>query len=606
MKRKLINFEAFDRLQKDSLSAAEVELKEAESILAKALEVDDLQLLCFGQEHAVYEASDGTYIHASFLVEGQHIIFENVEQLVVDEASEQEETRKTLTKLVDAILENEKEKSDQLFSEYITSPSVRRSLNEERKLRTVPIRKNGKTVGYRKARWQTTPRHSESPSSTAKRMRGKLMAGRKLSPGLKKQRKLRRERIRRQIGEWTNLCENVLNYLDYKEMGPSLANSLARHDELGNVVAVRVPTVATRNEAKLLSFNWKTMNTDSKTVRGKAKKMHENLDFCKAIAGIKRNNALADDSAFEESLENFVTKYPESIYLTQAELANSVKLALETAGSMNFDDATCSFIAEGILRTAHKNFIDTVSKIVRLAGGEEIAEGVEDKYAEFQKVVDKFYPSLDESSKLEMQAVIDIYNALRQVYDAAHAEDNKIVKSECASHLNELAAIVQQEVEPSQEVFEAAVAWLIELVETNLEGSSFDYSNTPHQTVNGDHPQMAKNASKGYTPSSDFSGNWGHELPASDGKNYKGSEADDMKNAWAGSGGEGQYPDLTNPYVPKPYGDFKIKGEKHVDADSGQLAHWSAGDTWPALQNPYVPSPADVFTAKSDNLVVEK
>ena len=31
----------------------------------------------------------------------------------------------------------------------------------------------------------------------------------------------------------------------------------------------------------------------------------------------------------------------------------------------------------------------------------------------------------------------------------------------------------------------------------------------------------------------------------------------------------------------------KIVGEKDVDSDSDQLAHWGDNDTWPNLQNPY-------------------
>jgi hypothetical protein len=42
--------------------------------------------------------------------------------------------------------------------------------------------------------------------------------------------------------------------------------------------------------------------------------------------------------------------------------------------------------------------------------------------------------------------------------------------------------------------------------------------------------------------------------------------------------------------VPKTFGDYKIKGEKNIDSDSGLLGHEGGSDTWPSLQNPYVPS----------------
>jgi hypothetical protein len=44
---------------------------------------------------------------------------------------------------------------------------------------------------------------------------------------------------------------------------------------------------------------------------------------------------------------------------------------------------------------------------------------------------------------------------------------------------------------------------------------------------------------------------------------------------------------MDNPYLPKAEVP-KIVGEKDVDGDSDQLAHWGNGETWPNLQNPYV------------------
>jgi hypothetical protein len=58
---------------------------------------------------------------------------------------------------------------------------------------------------------------------------------------------------------------------------------------------------------------------------------------------------------------------------------------------------------------------------------------------------------------------------------------------------------------------------------------------------------------------------------------------------------------LNNPYVPTPFGDYKIKGEKAIEADSDQLAHWGTGDTWPGLQNPYTPAAVTPYTYKMNH-----
>jgi hypothetical protein len=211
---------------------------------------------------------------------------------------------------------------------------------------------------------------------------------------------------------------------------------------------------------------------------------------------------------------------------------------------------------------------------------------------------------LDESNQLEMQVFVDLYEALRQVHEATKTTDQEVSK-EAAAHLYELLPIVQQEAEAKMEVAEAAAEWLYKLVETNLETQDWNISNSVHTTTNGDHPAMAANARQGYTPSSDFSGNWGDSAPVSDGKSYKNGMADEMRNRGWGNVGDETYPELDNPYILKPFGDYKIKGEKHVDADNGHLAHWSSGETWPNLENPYVPKSVEP-KMKSDDLIVDK
>src|SRR5581483_11868257 len=121
------------------------------------------------------------------------------------------------------------------------------------------------------------------------------------------------------------------------------------------------------------------------------------------------------------------------------------------------------------------------------------------------------------------------------------------------------------------------------LVETNLTDSPWDVSNSVHTTISGDHPAMAEKAKKGYSPASDFSGDWGDVAPVSDGKSYRGGLADEMRNnAWGNWSSEDTWPGLSNPYVPKPFGDYKMKGEKNATEDGeSDWSRWQSSDTWP-------------------------
>lgn len=611
MKRRLIDYAVFERINNDSLSNAASELQEAAPVLAKALNVEDLRLHCYGPDAALFETRDGSFVHAAYTLKEGFIEFDNVEQLVLNEETEQAKSRELLTKMLDALLEADEKQADVNFDEWLDLPRTGRVFKEAKEMRTVPIRKDGKITGYKKARWETNPKSKEPSSKTNKRMKGKIKKQKKLPDSQKKLLASKRKKVAATIGEWAGLCDNVFNYLEFRTYGPALNESQAKHDENGNVIAIRIPNKKLRNEAKLLEFDWKTLNTDVVVKRNGAKHISEDMEFAQAIAQLKRHNNLSDDNSLEESLENIISKWPQVLYLTQGELAGRIKEALEVVGATNFDDQTCEFMAEGILRKAHSSYVDRVAKVLRLAGT-NVTEAVEDKYLAFQTVVEEFYPHLDERNALEMQVFVDLYEALRHVHDLATDEENHILRSETARHLDELIPILEQKVEPCLEVAEAAAEWLYDLVETNLEGSDWNVSNNTHVTVSGDHPDMAKKAKHGYNPASDFSGDYGDTAPASDGKSYKGGHADEMRNrSWGNISGSDTYPSLSNPYVPSPFGDYKIKGEKHIDADSGHLGHWGTSDTWPGLQNPYVPKAETPQTYKMNkgkeaDLVVDK
>jgi hypothetical protein len=618
MKRRLIEFDVFKNIENNSLSSAQTELVEAEQILARALDLPTATLRCFGAEDVLYESVDGSFIHASYKVSDGNVIFENIEQLVIDEETETTKGREILSEMIDALLDSENEKAEGLLDQYLGLPKTRRCFTEGtiQRRREKRVRKGDKLVGtgeYEVVR-EKTHGHKEPPSMTNKRTKARKVSQKKQSAGSKAHKAARRASLsvpgQKKMNEWASLCENVLGYVDYQELGPVLSESTATHDERGNVVSLMIPSKVARNEAKMLNFNWKTLNTDVVVKRNGAKQIAESVEFAKAATDLKRHNNLSDNDAMVETLENIVQAWPDIIYLTEGELSEAIKLALESTGSTNYDDAMCNFLAEGILRTAHDTFVDRVNKVLNLAGA-NLKEAAADAYAHFKSVVDGFYPHLDESTELEMQVFVDLYETLRQVHQFASQENDTMLQSEVSGHLRGLLPIVQQEVEPRLEVASAAAEWLYDLIETNLETQDWKVSNKPHVTVSGDHPAMAQKARHPYNPAGDASGDWGDSAPVSDGSSYKGGLADEMRNrSWGNWSSGDTFPGLNNPYIHSPFGDYKIKGEKHIDSDSGQLGQWGDGNTWPNLQNPYNPKAETPQTwkqnlGKDDDLVVD-
>lgn len=598
MKRKLINYDVFQKISNESLTKSEKELIEAEDVLAKALGEDELYLHCFDESSVTYETLDKSYVHASYHLEGNNVVFENIEQLVIDESSAKEKSREILRKMFDECLKENYVVANAAFKEYIALPFVRRNLAEGEASSWVEKPNKPHKKGKPQPPWLAQKR------AESKKRNQKLV-----SPALKAQKKREADTLKKRGGagthvhfrfkpqtkrkmkEWHNISENIFNYIDYQEFGPIAKESEIKKDDGGNVVAIRIPNTNARNEGKILSFNWKTLNTDLMVLRAKMKNLAEDVNFCKAMVDLRKCNALSDNKHLQEVLEAVVVRWPNVIYLTQAELAEAISVALNTVGETAYDDQTCAFMAEGILRTAVEAYDERVAKIIKLSGIK--TENTDDSYLEFQRVAEQFYKFLDENTKLEMQVFVDLYNTLVEVYKLAHEEGNEYLQGEASSFLRELKAVCDQTVEPTLELAGDVAAWLSNLVETNLESEDWKVSNTPYMTVSGDHPQMAINAKKPYQPNTDFSGDWGDVAPVSDGKSYKGGLADEMrKDAWGNWTNDDTWPALENPYVPAAKV-WTMPGEKGADkSGEDDWSRYQSKDTWPALQNPYVPKEA--------------
>lgn len=603
MKRKLISFDVFKKIEEQSLTNAEKELTEAQDILAEALGLEFLELYTFGESDVTYETPDGTYIHATYTIKDDNIILENIEQLIVDEKGEKISSRDMVSKMVESIIAGKELEASQQFEQYMNSSYVRRSLSEASWTFTAskPTGKRSKLSHKRRNR-----------SAVAKGVRSRLRTLRAMSKSQKRQNEIKRSRlakklgsttskrarvyarrVKKQIKEWSTLCENVLGYLNYKELGPIVQEMAVRKDEKGNVSSVAMPTLQKRNEGKILSFNWKTLDTDVKVLRGKMKDLKEDNNFAKAMADLKRYNNISDNSSLEETLEAVVTRWPDIIYVTENELADQISHALEVADVKNFDDQICAFMAEAILRTAHNVYTDKVKKIAALSGTQEDitaeCKDCEDAYSSFKNVAESFYSKLDESEDTDLRVFSDLLKALREVYELASEIQEKEVAQETEELMGQCISVLNKEVSPSEELAEEVVEYLNSFVEANLEGSSQDWDvvKDPHHTVVGDHPVLSKNAKVDGTPSK-HSGDWRSPAPVSDGKSYDGNLDDEMQhNGWSNISNNNTWPELDNPYILKS-NDFKMK-EKSVVDDNDLLAQDQSSDTWPNLSNPYCP-----------------
>jgi hypothetical protein len=649
MKRKLIDFNTFETISNESVLNAEYELQEAADVVARALDIDFLEVNGFTAETVLFETLDDSYVHANYDIQADSITFDNIEELVINEETEKTQAKDLLGKMVDSLLEGQEADAEKLFGDYIELNIVKRSMGENiseatsTKERRAPHRKMGpdgklhSTGSYFKTRDRggkpgsndrrsdrgkpeksadTTSRKKAKKVNTRKRGTDsfrKAANARKKVAGMKN--KPNQFGLTKKMAEVAVVCENVLDYCDYLKVGPALNESAVQHDERGNVVSLRVPTAKARNEGKILKFNWKTLDHEVKTLREEAKLLAQNPNFTRAVSDLKRHNNVSDDSGLQETLENIVSAFPSVIYLTQNELASIVSEALATAEVRNYDDEKCAFMAEGILRMAHHAFNDKVTRIMQLANV-KMDEESKDAYVDFQNVVHGFYAHVDDTFQVEMSVFSDLYNTLEEVYGQVDRAGDEVLKDQTVGYLEEIYEVLNGRIKPDTELAEEVADWLADLLETNLGTKDWSISNSRHISVNGDHPDMAVKARQSYSPAGDLAvdawGGKGGAMIGQDSMDYKGGghAAEARNKSWGNVGGDKVYPGVSNPYVPSPFGDYTMKGEPGVDKNTFGQHHgsWQSSDTWPVLNNPYVPKAigADGWRMKSDNLVIDK
>jgi hypothetical protein len=590
MRRKLIQRDAFEQIANSSTSAVQQELTEAQAILAKALGKDHLSLLSFNESTVLYKTLDDTYVHSGYEVKDKKVLFNGIEELVIDEESQRAKRRSIIGEMIDSIMGKKVEKADESFSDYMKVFSwseAKENFFGKKKAKKNPFAK------------------SDDDGCDDKPMKDKSKFN-----FFKKKAKDAGPKVE----EAYVTAQNVLDYCEYMSVGPALSMSQVNRDNSGNVVDLLVPTTKLRNENRLLTTEWNTLRDKVRNSRKEAFALCDDQNFCKAMVELKQQNNVVNGEALQNTLENVVRHWPSMLYLTQEELAKVVAEAFEVVGVNKYDDQMCRNMAEALLVTSHGTYTDRVAQIMHIANAPKLQEGT-DAYKHFVDVTEGFYASVDEKFGLERKVFEDLYETLSGIYRSADRRADESVKRTTAGYLNCLAGILNEEAKADLEVAEEVAGWLKLYIETGLEGGAWNVSNSTHVTVSGEHPDMAQKAKVDGIPAK-YPGNWGDEAPqiGGDDMNYtSGKYAKEARSkSWGNeaAGSKEVFPGLQNPYQPKPFGDYTMKGDSGVDKTAKGQHHgtWTSDDTFPNLQNPYMPKSEtpQSYKMKSDDLVVDK
>ena len=548
MKRKLIAIDVISGLENRSINVALKEINEAAEILAEKLAVDSLTVHCINENEVTFVTPDSNFVHASYKVDNQNLLLENIKELVVNEESQRKSSLKNLTEMLESIIEDKSDSANEHFNSYINLPLNKKIFRES-------VKNTKNKIVENKTQEEKVNEFSEFSKIINKR----------------------------KINEWRAVSENISELLNYKKGSPLKSMVKVTSDEDNNVTSVNLPVLKIRNEGKILSFNWKVPSSDVTYQRSKMKKMVKEGIFAKAMNDLRYANAISDANLIETTLENIVGAWPNVVYFTKKELTSAIKESLDSISAHNYDDNTCDFMADAILRTAHTIYEDRVSKVFKAAGLE-----VSNDYNKFVEVSEAIYPKMDEDYRRELTAFHDAFSSLHEAYQIAANANNKLVKARIENILESIENILNKNQNIDFTVLEEANYVLNSIVESNIPMAEKDWkvSDNAHTSINGENPYTNKLAKVDAFPAK-YNGDWKSAAPVSDGKSYSGNLDKEMSDAHT-QGGKDIFPNLSNPYI--------LKDEKpqiHDDSpnvvDSDNLATNQGSDTWPNLSNPYLP-----------------
>ena len=584
MKKKLINFDAFKQLEKTSITNSERELLESTDILANVLGAEWLDVFCVNESNVTFIDQNGEFVYANYEMNDNHLVLENIEQLVVDKSSTEKSLRNTLEEMVNNILEDKMDEASMNFSDYFRTPMLRAELregtiNEAKKGGGLPpwlkahFEKKGKK-GKKGGKHMDMDMEDGKDSHKTRRAKKKkrLHKGRLDKVGKSMKNKAKMESL-------NLLANNVIEFITFRENGNVYSDVAVKKDATNNVVSVKIPVSKARNEGAIIKAQSEKHTRFIAEAREAAKLVAKESNWVRACSDLKRFNAISDNKALEIAFDNVASAWPNLLFLTESELSAKIKGTLTNSGASNFDDSTCDFLAEGILRTAHKAYTDNVNKIVSSVGA--LSEGNE--YATFSKVAETVLSSVDKNTKVETQVFSDLYRGLSEVFRAAERIGDEATKAETASLLSDVELVLNGEEKDTLRIAEEAALYLQTVTEAalNLDGMTWHVSSSPHESEVGDNPAIHSYADVDAVPGK-HTGKY-KSSPFSDGKNVKaGSE-----EFYTSMKGKDMFPNMDNPYAPKP-GDFKMHGEKAIEDDK-EYTKYSGSDVYPALKNPYLP-----------------
>ena len=315
MKRKLIDYDVFKQIERKFLQTAEKELNEAADAIASALGKDNIALFGITENEATFATDQGTLVHATYIIDDAKLLLENIEELVVDESSQINEGKRIIDRMVDSILDENKGSASDLFSSYFSLPYVRVSL-QEGVINEAKKHGKGKIPPQLAAYLKKKSKKGGKKSKKKDDKRDELVK----KHSSKKMASLAKKASSKSLKEWATVSKNIFDYIDFRTFGaPTLSETVK--DKLGNVITLAVPRSQLKNEAKILSFSWKTLNTDVMHQRDLMRLLGHNAHWGLACKDMKRCNGMSDVSKLQETIENVVSAFPGVIYLTESELA---------------------------------------------------------------------------------------------------------------------------------------------------------------------------------------------------------------------------------------------------------------------------------------------
>lgn len=560
MKRKLVGFDVIRNIENKSVSFAEKEITEALNLLAQALQKDSVSIHCLDESTVTLLASDGNYVNGKYEIDEKGLKINSLQEFVLDESALNQESLKTVSLMLESILDDKTDEANAAFDKYITTPNVRRAFLETALNEGKVLKKKKKDKKKSGKRFKVAEKMASLVGKSLKGLKGKMKP---------------------KCEAFDRLASNVLEVLDIEAGSPNALTLNVVRDEDGQINEVQIPKGKTSNVLHMGLPEQASVVHE----RASALKMLENKNFVRAISDLKRAVAIQDKDRVDTVLENIIGAFPDLAYLTQKELASMAHEALVMAEATNWDDKTCDVLSESILKTAHQAYAEKVARVYKIAGVKP-----QNDYDNYQELASSVFEHLDDINNSQRKMYNDLYESLAEIHKVVDYLNDVSTKFKIESYMSECANVVENKT-PANNVISEEIAVLLKIIaEANIPGAGeWHVSDTPHISLTGENPATAQNAKVDAVPSK-YNGDFSEtEAEASEGNGANKKVASDLKNAYTAHGKD-LYPNLSNPYTPKA-------GKFGHDVENSWTKK-SSEDVYPTLRNPYIPKTLPVHVVK--------